>query len=130
MVYEVTTISSKVINKPFITLDINNARNPQIKKILRLFDDAYATTLLKFNKESQAYYINNDNRNDLPDELVINKTQKYSKNKYPKKNNGNNWHRNYGNSASNRFSNLKKINKNNVNKLDLAWKYKIEGRCI
>jgi len=127
IVYEVTNISSKVINKPFITLDINNARNPQIKKILRLFDDAYATTLLKFNKESQEYYINNDDRNDLPDELVISKTKKYSKNKYPKKNNGNNWHRNYANSASNRFSNLKKINKNNVNKLDLAWKYKIKG---
>jgi len=76
IVYEVTNISSKVINKPFITLDINNARNPQIKKILRLFDDAYATTLLKFNKESQEYYINNDDRNDLPDELVISKTKK------------------------------------------------------
>ena len=33
-VYEITNISNKVINRGFIDIDINNARNPQIKKIL------------------------------------------------------------------------------------------------
>ena len=35
--YEITNISSKNINREFINIDINNARNPQIKKALRFF---------------------------------------------------------------------------------------------
>ena len=34
-----------------------------------------------------------------------------------------NWYRSHGNNHSNRFSNLKKINKQNIDKLKLAWIY-------
>jgi quinoprotein glucose dehydrogenase len=124
--YEITNISSKNINREFINIDINNARNPQIKKTLRFFDRVYTYILLKFDQESRSYYINKDNRDVFPKQKIIYKTNKFSENIYPKKNNGKSWHRNYGNSASNRFSNLKLINKDNVNQLDLFWEYKID----
>ena len=130
IVYEITNISNKVINRGFIDIDINNARNPQIKKILRFFDNAYASLLIKFDKKSKLYYLEKDNRDKLTDKKIIYKTNKYSDNLYPKENNGKSWHRNYGNSASNRFSNLKLINKENIKNLDLTWEYTIEGEVF
>ena len=124
--YEITNISGKNINREFINIDINNARNPQIKKTLRFFDSVYTYMLLKFDQKSQSYYINKDDRNVFPDQKIIYKTSEFSENIYPKKNNGKSWHRNYGNSASNRFSSLKLINKNNVKQLDLFWEYTID----
>ena len=129
-VYEITNISNKVINRGFIDIDINNARNPQIKKILRFFDNAYTSLLIKFDKKSKLYYLEKDNRDELADKKTIYKTNKYSDNLYPKENNGKSWHRNYGNSASNRFSNLKLINKENIKNLDLAWEYTIKGAIL
>ena len=130
IVYEITNISNKVINRGFIDIDINNARNPQIKKILRFFDNAYTSLLIKFDKKSKLYYLEKDNRDKLTDKKIIYKTNKYSDNLYPKENNGKSWHRNYGNSASNRFSNLKLINKENIKNLDLTWEYTIEGEVF
>ena len=46
--YEITNVSSKNINREFINVDINNAKNPQIKKLLRFFDSVYTIILLKF----------------------------------------------------------------------------------
>ena len=129
-VYEITNISNKVINRGFIDIDINNARNPQIKKILRFFDRAYTSLLIKFDKKSKLYYLEKDNRDELADKKIIHKTNKYSDNLYPKENNGKYWHRNYGNSASNRFSKLKLINKENIKNLDLAWEYTIKGAIL
>jgi len=125
--YEVTSISLKIINRPLVTISISNVRNPQIKKLLRFFDNIYVSILLKSHNKSKLYFENNDKRDELPEKIIIKKTNKYSKNLYPKKNNGEHWHRNYGNSASNRFSSLKQIQKDNINKLGLAWEYKIKG---
>ena len=130
LIYEITIISQKTINRETISIDINNARNPQIKKILRSLDSAYTAYLLRFNKETKSYFSNSDNRNTFPDEKIIKKTSTFSKNLYPKKNNGKNWHRNYGNSASNRFSSLKLINKQNLKNLDIAWNYEIQGKVF
>ena len=126
-VYEVTNISFKIINRSPISIDINNIRNPQVKKVMRYFDNSYADFLLKFDNKSKSHLINNDDRNKQSEEKIINKTLNFSENLFPKKNNGKNWHRNYGNSASNRFSNLKLINKNNLDKLHVAWKYNIKA---
>tara|TARA_A100001015_G_scaffold318573_1_gene438851 strand:- start:277 stop:2004 length:1728 start_codon:yes stop_codon:yes gene_type:complete len=130
LIYEITTVSFKTINRGVITLDINNARNPQIKKILRSIDNTYAAFLLRFDKKAKLYFSNEDNRQTLPDKKIINKTQKFSNNLYPTQNNGVSWHRNYGNSASNRFSSLKLINKENLKDLGLAWDYKIKGKLF
>ncbi len=129
-IYEITSFSSKIVNRSFVSFELNNIRNPQVKKIMRFLDDGYASLLLKISPESKSYYQNNDDRSTLPNEKIIKKTNNFSKNLYPLENNNNNWHRNYGSHASNRFSSLKNINKNNLNKLDLAWKYKIDEKVF
>ena len=127
IIYEITSISFKTINRSTIEIDVNNARNPQIKKFLRFFDSIYTAVLLKFDKKTKTYFINDDNRKDLPNEKIIYKTSKFTKNLFPTFNNGKSWLRNYGNSASNRFSSLKLINKENIDRLGLAWEYEIDG---
>ena len=128
--YETTKVSYKIINRDFISIDINNARNPQIKKFLRFLDSIYTAFLLKFDNKTKLYFKVENFRDDLPEEKIINKTDKFSENLYPVKNNGKLWLRNYGNSSSNRFSSLKQINKNNLEKLDLAWDYEIKGKLF
>ena len=128
--YETTEVSYKIINRDFISIDINNARNPQIKKFLRFLDSTYTAFLLKFDNKTKLYFKVENFRDDLPEEKIINKTDKFSENLYPVKNNGKLWLRNYGNSSSNRFSSLKQINKNNLEKLDLAWDYEIKGKLF
>ena len=127
IIYEITSVSFKTVNRSLIEIDINNARNPQIKKFLRFFDSIYTAVLIKFDKKTKKYFINEDNREDLPNEKIIYKTSKFTKNLFPTFNNGESWIRNYGNSASNRFSSLKLINKENIDRLGLAWEYEIEG---
>ena len=77
LIYEVTIISQKTINREIISFDINNARNPQIKKLLRSLDNIYTAFLLRFNKETKLYFLNTDNREILPDERIIKKTIKF-----------------------------------------------------
>jgi len=125
--YEMTVISSKIINRDLITINLNNIRNPQVKKLMRLLDNYYSSILLLINEEAKSYYVNNDDRDTLQKEKIIKKTNVFSKNLYPIKNNGKNWYRNHANHASNRFSSLTQINKENINKLTVAWEFIIDG---
>ena len=51
--YELTNINFKYINKDLITIDINNIRNPQIKKIARYLDNNFAFYYFKFSEKKQ-----------------------------------------------------------------------------
>ena len=125
-----SSFSFKVKNRDFLSIDSNNIRNPQVKKIIRYIDRIYSSLLISFDEDSKKYYLNLDDRDVYPEEKIIQKTKDFSKNLYPKKNNGEDWHRNHGSSASNRFSSLKSININNLDKLTVAWKYKIKGEIF
>ena len=66
---------------------------------------------------------------NLPDEVIIpavdvNLTASNKKNF----NNDENWTRSHGNHSSNKFSNLKLINKDNIKNLDVAWTYSFENK--
>ena len=124
--YELSSINYKTVNRNIFSISLDNIRNPQVKKMMRGLDRIYSSLLLLSDK-NKSYFDNQDLRDDLPDKKVIKRTNQYSENLFPKKNNGKNWLRNYGNSASNRFSSLKLINKTNLDKLDLFWKYEITG---
>ncbi len=130
IIYELTSFSTKIINRDYISFDLNNVRNPHVKKVTRYLNDVYSSFLISFSRKSSDYYSNEDNRNNLKDEIIIKKTNKYSRNLYPTENNGKNWKRNYGSSASNRFSKLRIIKKDNLDKLDIAWKYIIKDKVI
>ena len=128
--FEMTSISTKTVNREVVSFDLNNIRNPQVKRIMRFLDNHYTSILLLVSKDAKSYYNNDDERDKLPEEKVVKKTETFSKNLFPLKNNGNNWHRNHAGHASNRFSKLKKINKENINKLSVAWEYKIDKKNI
>ena len=125
--YEMISISTKVVQREIISFDINNIRNPQIKKIMRYVDNHYASFLLKINNNAKLYLVNNDDRDNLPETKIIKKTNTFSENLFPIENNGSNWLRNHAGHSSNRFSKLKKINKKNLDNLEVAWVYKIDS---
>jgi len=126
VILEMISYSPKYINKSSISFEITNVRNPQAKKIVRFVDNLYAFFLVKFIKKHQAHlYQNNTEYKDLPDnQIIIGKKDNFTKTVSKVNNNLNTWKRSHGNHSSNRFSDLKIININNIKNLDLAWRYK------
>ena len=131
ILYEVTSIDSKYINRSTIEIDINNIRNPVVKRIVRKIDLYAGAIYFNLSKKKQLeFYDNNlDEYSNLPDEVIIpavdvNLTASNKKNF----NNDENWSRSHGNHSSNKFSNLKLINKDNIKNLDVAWTYSFENK--
>ncbi len=122
------SISNKYINRSVITFDINNAKNPQIKKFVRKIDNIYSVLLLNFSNEQKKHLDQTDNIfESLPEtKIIYGKKNNFTLNEIEHKNNQNEWLRSHGNHSSNRFSNLKQINLKNVGKLELAWKYEFD----
>ena len=120
------SISTKYINRSAITLDINNIRNPQIKKITRTIDNYYSFFLLKVSPSQKKHLDQTDEKfSTLPEtKIIYGKKNNFTLSASEEKNNLNDWKRSHGNQFSNRFSDLSLINLSNVDKLELAWKYK------
>ena len=132
MIFEMVSIQSKYINKTLISFEINNIRNPPMKRIARKIDIFYGKILLfASNNQKKHFEIDKQYHDNLPNEKIINSIyDNFTKSNGKNKNNLNEWHRSHGNHSSNRFSDLKQINVSNINKLSLAWKFqfdKIEG---
>ena len=123
--YEISSISSKYINRSIVNFDINNARNPQIKKMLRSFDNIYAYALLNLSKKHRNHLDQEDIIYEkLPEEkIIIAKKKNFTLSAEEDSSVSNDWYRSHGSNSSNRFSNLKKINLDNISKLDLAWTF-------
>jgi len=127
--YEVTSIDSRYINRSSLNIDINNVRNPQIKKLVRKLDNYIGSLYFRFSKKKQDEFYNRnlERYKSLPNEIIIpaasdNLTISNNKNY----NNSTNWKRSHGNHASNKFSNLKQINRENVKDLAVAWVHEFE----
>jgi len=131
IIFEMTSISLKYINKPLVTFDINNIRSKPVKVLIRKLDLLYSEFLIKFISEHKNYYIQNfSDYSSLPEfKLIKKKEENFSENLYPF-NNVEKWERSHGNYSSIRFSSLKKINKSNVNQLDVAWIYDINDKIF
>ena len=65
IVYEITDVSNKIINRSLISFDLNNIRNPQVKKTMRYLNDTFASFRILFSKKSKSYYNNNDDRDNF-----------------------------------------------------------------
>jgi quinoprotein glucose dehydrogenase len=129
ILYEVTSIDSRYINRSMINVDINNVRNPQIKKFVRKIDLYFGSFYFSLSKKKQNEFYNQDleKYNSLPVEKIIlpaSKNLTISNNK--NYNNSINWKRSHGNHSSNKFSNLKQINTENINDLKVAWVYEFK----
>jgi len=125
---EMISVSAKYVNRSTFNLDVNNVRNPQIKKLTRKADNLYAFLLLKFSKKHKEHLNQEDKKFEkLPEFKTISaKKDNFTISNFNEKNNLNEWKRSHGNHSSNRFSNLSEINLSNIENLDLAWKYKFD----
>ena len=128
--YEITSIDNKYVNRSIINVDINNVRNPQIKKLVRKIDNYIGFYYFRFSKKRQEEFYNQDAQlhKDSPNEIIIpaileNLTTLSNNKNF---NNSKNWKRSHGNHASNKFSNLKQINTENVKNLELAWVHEFD----
>ena len=133
VIYELTSIDTKYINKNSIIIDINNVKNPQVKKLVRFLDNYFGYILFKISKKKQEefYSIDEVAYNNLPNEITV---KAPTKNLTISNNNNNDndkdWTRSHGNHSSNKFSLLKKINSSNVHKLDVEWTYQFPKKGL
>ena len=106
------SVSTKYVNRSTFNFDVNNVRNPQIKKLTRKADNLYAFLLLKFSKKHKEHLNQEDKKFEkLPEFKTISaKKDNFTISNFNEKNNLNEWKRSHGNHSSNRFSNLKQIN--------------------
>tara|TARA_Y100001970_G_scaffold290242_1_gene423185 strand:- start:382 stop:2391 length:2010 start_codon:yes stop_codon:yes gene_type:complete len=124
IIYDLTSINFKYVNKNPITIDINNVRNPQIKKIVRKVDLVLGELYFNFSKKKQdEFYLQDiEKYNSSPDEVIVHASfENLTASNEKSINNSVDWKRSHGNHSSNKFSNLKKINTENVHKLEVAW---------
>ena len=72
--YELISIDASYLNRNTITLDVNNVRNPQVKKIVRTVDNLLAYSYFSISKKKQREFneVNVDYYNSLPDRIIVN----------------------------------------------------------
>ena len=133
ILYELISVDGSYLNRSTITLDVNNVGNPQVKKIVRGADNLLAYLYFSVSKKKQRefYEVDIDYYNSLPDKIIVNpKLENLTIANGKSINNEKDWKRSHGNHLSNKFSNLKKINKDNINLLELAWVHTFEKKGI
>ena len=133
ILFELFSFDKYYINKSSITFNVDNVRNPQVKKIVRTVDNLGGELYLNLSKKKkdEFYEIDLEKYNNLPNVVEIkvdDKNLTLSNNK--NENNSKNWPRSHGNHSSNKFSLLDQINSNNINSLDLAWTYKFSEKGV
>tara|TARA_B100000900_G_scaffold271337_1_gene231743 strand:- start:727 stop:2751 length:2025 start_codon:yes stop_codon:yes gene_type:complete len=128
LIIDMTSISTKYVNKSIITFEINNVRNPQLKKLVRFFDNVYSQLFFYLSKnQKKNFSIKTELHQQFPDEILVEGIKSgFTLSNFNDKNNLEQWHRSHGNHSSNRFSDLNNINLNNIENLDLAWKFKFD----
>ena len=129
ILYEFISIDNKYINRSVIDININNVRNPPLKKISRKIDLYIGSIYFNLSKKKQNEFFNQDIKKykSLPNEIIIPPSSKnLTVSNKKSSNNLINWKRSHGNHSSNKFSNLKKINTQNVHNLEVAWTHEFE----
>ena len=102
-----------------IYADVNSTKT----KLIKFYNDSLENFLLKFFTSHKNYWNIEDSskRFELPSikfmEPEKNPTQTNNKNEFT----FNNWYRSHGNHNSNRFSELKLININNIQNIEISW---------
>ncbi len=124
IIYELVSYDSSYVNKSAFSIDANNVRNPQVKKIVRTIDNLFGKFYFNLSKNKQNEFFDNQIilYNSLPDKkFVASDHSNLTLSNNMNSNNNKDWKRSHGNHGSNKFSNLKKINVTNVSSLEVAW---------
>ena len=130
VIFDMIKINHKYENKTLVEISSKNINSTFILKIFNFIDSKYENFLLSAFKNNKKYWSteNINERNSLPDVKVIKSGIVFTENKHEYLKNKEDWPRSHGNNNSNRFSDLDLINKNNLNKLDIAWIYNSNDR--
>ena len=128
IVFDLANYDSSYINRNSLTFSKNNLNSKKTINFLKYYDNfKYKVTNNIFgNKSSYLSLEDAEKRSNLSKTKVISKK---TKNFLPGKKlseiekNFSNWPRSHGGFSSLRFSSLKIINKSNIAKLSLAWRY-------
>jgi len=131
LLIDMTSISFKYVNKDILSFDLDNIRNKKLKNITNFFDQYYENFLANNFHKHKSYYnskIFGEIEKKLPEEIVIKSSDDLTLTNNKNINNSEEWRRSHGNAHSNRFSSLKNINLENINRLDVAWTYQFFDR--
>ena len=131
ILFELISLDNTYVNKPSFSIDVNNVRNPQIKKIVRKLDNSFGQVYFALSSSKQKEFFENNRNyyNNLPNEILVKaKLDNLTISNGLNKNNEKNWKRSHGNHSSNKFSNLNQINKQNVNSLEVVWTHTFEKK--
>ena len=128
IVYDMAYYDPSYINRNVVTFSFNNLNSKKVKNLFKHAEKIYYKSAYKISKKHKKFWEVEDPsiRENLPDVIKVSAKQK---NFTPGEDiddletNLSNWPRSHGGFTSMRFSNLKSINKNNVEKLKLAWVY-------
>tara|TARA_Y100000310_G_scaffold229436_1_gene231865 strand:+ start:2900 stop:4936 length:2037 start_codon:yes stop_codon:yes gene_type:complete len=131
LLYDLAYYDPYYTNRNAITFSFNNLNSKKVKNLFKHAEKLYYRTAYKISEKQQEFWAVEDPsiRKKLPKVLKISakkdnfvpgtKIEEIEKN-------FSNWPRSHGGFTSMRFSSLKDINKNNVEKLKLAWVYNSE----
>jgi len=128
ILYDLAYYDSSYLNRNAITFSVNNLNSKKIKKLFKYSEKLYYYSAYKISKKHKTFWEpeNLSIREKLPKILKISakKDNFLSGSKIEEiEKNFSDWSRSHGGFSSMRFSSLKKINKDNVEKLQLAWMY-------
>jgi hypothetical protein len=130
VIFDMTKINHKYENKTLVEISSKNINSTFILKKFNFIESKYENFLLNTFENNKKYWSieNLNERNSLPDIKEIKSGRVFTENKHEYLKNKEDWPRSHGNNNSNRFSDLDLINKNNLNKLDIAWIYNSNDR--
>ena len=122
-------IDAAFINQNSITYDYRNLNSQILKKFYRYYNSTFENFLVKYSDTHKRYWENKDQnqRNKIPQYKILKNHKEFTLNINNNKKNYADWTRSHGNSSSNRFSSLKKINNTNAQNLEIAWIYESKG---
>ena len=122
-------IDTGFVNQSSITYSYDNLNSNFIKKIHNLINSTYENFLFNNIDKHKDYWKIEDKfkRDNLPNFKILKSDKNFTESITELKNTGISWYRSHGNNSSNRFSSLKKINKNNAKDLIVALTFEHEG---
>ena len=117
-------INFRYVNKNLIEFNYENLDQEFNKRIYFFFEKYIYKNFFSLMNKSIDYEDNfYELQFGLKDKKIIKSEPSTINNKQYKRLLGN-WYRSHGNNYSNRFSNLEKINSNNIDQLEIAWIYR------
>ena len=126
--FDLASYDSSYINRKSLTFSSTNLNSKKVKKFFNFYENYENKIKLKISEKHRDFWeIEDPSQRDSLEKIIYvpRKKNNFKPGKDPTKIEKNyaNWERSHGGVSSMRFSSLNKINKNNVQNLEVAWKF-------